>query len=194
MGHPRVAGAVDNGWPVSATDNGRVNDHSVKHEFITFRAERIQTLPVKSANWYRTRQSDSRFPIFGARPRQALICRSASHSPMTTWKREAVGPRTRNRPAVARSAEESARAVDAGGVRQQIHMGAEHMTLRLRGDHGMDDQFEDLWMVLHEHGQAFEDIAQRFDVHRRQSPIAEQTRGGLDRTDHVPSLRSEEHT
>src|SRR5699024_6377905 len=125
MGHPRVAGAVDNGWPVAATDSSRLNDHSVKHEFITFRAERIQTLPVKSANWYRTRQSDSRFPIFGARPRQALICRSASHSLTTMWKRETDGQRSRDRPAAARSAEESARAVDAGGVRQQIHMGAE---------------------------------------------------------------------
>src|SRR5699024_5041160 len=119
---PRGAGAVDNGWPVSATDNGRVNDHSVKHEFITFRAERIQTLPVKSANWYRTRQSDSRFPIFGARPRQALICRSASHILTTAWKRETDGPRMRNRPGATASAEEPACAVDAGGVRQQIHM------------------------------------------------------------------------
>src|SRR5699024_8585242 len=150
MGHLRGAGAVDNGWPVAATDSGCVNDHSVKHEFITFRAERIQTLPVKSANWYRTRQSDSRFPIFGARPRQALICRSASHSLMTAWKRETDGPRMRNRPGAAHSAEEPACAVDAGGVRQQIHMRAEHMPLRLRGDHGMDDQLEDLRMVLHE--------------------------------------------
>src|SRR5699024_12856924 len=47
---------------------------------------------------------------------------------------------------------------------------------------------EDLRMVLHEHGQAFEDVAQGFDVHRRQAPIAEQARGGLDRTDHVPGL------
>src|SRR5699024_11410919 len=63
--------------------------------------------------------------IFGARPRQALICRSASHSLTTMWKRETDGQRSRDRPAAARSAEESARAVDAGGVRQQIHMGAE---------------------------------------------------------------------
>src|SRR5699024_11423183 len=101
-------------------------------------------------NWYRTRQSDSRFPIFGARPRQALICRSASHILTTAWKRETDGPRMRNRPGATASAEEPACAVDAGGVRQQIHMRAEHMAVRLRGDHGMDDQLEDLRMVLHE--------------------------------------------
>src|SRR5699024_6798495 len=136
-------------WVASgATDSSRFNDHSVKHEFITFRAERIQTLPVKSANWYRTRQSDSRFPIFGARLRQALICRSASHGLTTVRKRDRRTANAEPSGEAARSAEEPTSTVDAGGVRQQIHMGAEHMTLRLRGDHGMDDQLEDLWMVL----------------------------------------------